>query len=556
MGTISELEFIEKLNRLKAILFRFEKTDNGLKSNILKELISILSDKPHSFMQFHQTLMCLLAYPGNKDILELTKKTISDLIDSLSTKKLLQEKLTGTGLFHTSIECNFTFSKINYLIQHSPNQVSIHSAASGIETQKAVLKLLLPNVEYSKIHDGEKDFKTRIRQFHSSNKPTDLEWLLKTIHSSGVDLKTQSFLYNELGIFIQWKISAKEDSVSFLRGTDLPVYFHTTPPDKKIDFQSVVSQKLPAPVKLSLKEKKQLIHSAKMSLLYLYRETEPFTNANENDITLFHLDKGISIALFGSTVDKRYSLESYIGYLVLKNNIPVSYGGGWIFGQRSQFGINILEAFRGGESTLIICELLRVYHQYFGITRFVVKPYQFGLHNPEAIKTGAFWFYYKLGFRPENQELKKLALQEEESKKTVPGYKSDANTLRKYTKSNIALTLSATSFPHFDSEELSKKISVFINTNFDGNRELALTQCFKQFNEGLNIKATSWKKEDVNYAKEMSLLFCMSPNSKIWLKKNKKAVMTFIQLKSAKTELSWIKHLQKFKAFWDLMNSI
>jgi hypothetical protein len=84
----------------------------------------------------------------------------------------------------------------------------------------------------------------------------------------------------------------------------------------------------------------------------------------KNDITLFHLDKGISIALFGSSNNKRYSLESYIGYLVLKNNIPASYGGGWIFGERSQFGINILESFRGGESGLIICELLRVYHQY------------------------------------------------------------------------------------------------------------------------------------------------------------------------------------------------
>lgn len=107
-------------------------------------------------------------------------------------------------------------------------------------------------------------------------------------------------------------------------------------------------------------------------------------------------------------------MESYIGYLVLKNNIPVSYGGGWIFGERCQFGINILQSFRGGESGLIICEILRVYHQHFGVTRFVVKPYQFGLHNPEAIKTGAFWFYYKLGFRPENEQLKEQALQEEQ----------------------------------------------------------------------------------------------------------------------------------------------
>ncbi len=74
-----------------------------------------------------------------------------------------------------------------------------------------------------------------------------------------------------------------------------------------------------------------------------------------------------------------------------------------------------------------------MYHQYFGATRFVVKPYQFGLHNPEAIKTGA-WFYYKLGFRPESEELRELALEEEKQKKINPNYKSAIATLKNIPK--------------------------------------------------------------------------------------------------------------------------
>ncbi len=554
MGTVLETGFNEKLKQLKSLVFQFDKTSNETKSILLNELILSIPKKKESFVQFHHVLLCLMAYPSNENLLRQVERTASLLLEQLSNQSPLKDKLIGTGLLHTALECNFSYQKIKHIVQYFPNQVSIHSASSNSETQKTILKQILPNVEYSKIHAGEKEFKTRIAEFHTSKQQTDLEWLLQTIEQSSPDKKTQAFLYNQLGIFIQWKVSSEKDSVSFLRGAQLPIYYHTTPLEKKISLQEIIKQKLPTPIKLSLKEKQQLIHSAKMTLFYLYRETEPFTNANEDDITLFQLDKGISIALFGSVNSKRYSLESYIGYLVLKNNIPVSYGGGWIFGERSQYGINILESFRGGESSLIICELLRVYHHYFGATRFVVKPYQFGLHNPEAIKTGAFWFYYKLGFRPEDVDLRALASEEEEKKIKNPAYKSEASTLRKYTKSNIALTLSEKTYPDFDSELLSQRITKFINSNFDSNREKAINQCFKQLKEALNINTKSWKSEDIDYAKQLSILFSSYPDYKKWLMSNKKNILLLIKLKSAKTELQWIKHLQNFKTFWKLVS--
>jgi hypothetical protein len=551
-----ELHFAEKLYRLKALLFQFDEIHHQEKMTLLNELILITPAKANNFLQFHQLLLAMMAYPTDKTLLKETEKIASELSQRIAIHKTLQSNLTGTGLAETLVECNFSYSKVNYLVGQFPGVICIHSASSSLEIQIAVLKLILPNVEYSKIHLGDKDLKTHIAEFHRSKKQTDLEWLLQTISHAVPDIKMQAFLYNQLGIFIQWKISDKTNSVSFLRGASLPVYFHTKPLDKKVDLQNIIQQKLPKPVKLTLNEKRQLIHAAKLTLTYLYRETEPFTNANENDITLFYLGKGISIALFGSISNKRYSLESYIGYLVLKNNIPASYGGGWIFGERCQFGINILESFRGGESGLIICELLRTYYQYFGATRFVVKPYQFGLHNMEAIKTGAFWFYYKLGFRPENENLKQLALKEELAKQKDPHYKSDVAALKKYTKSNLALTVSGNSYPDYDCEELSKAITHFINDQFDGNRKNALDHCFKILKENLNIRTKEWKQEDLEYARQISVLFCIGPDSKTRLRKHKKEILLFIQLKSAETEMPWIKHLQQFDAFWEMLQYI
>ena len=529
MNINSSTQFSETTNRLKSLLFQFDEIHSEEKIILLHQLNYFLPTKLQEWKQTHQLLMTMMAYPDNKMMLDLVQTTLSNLLKRLEKKTSLTASLSGTGFLHTAIECNFSFVKVNYLIKTFPRQMSIHSASSSIDTQKLVLKLVLPNVEYSKIYLGEKDLKSRISEFNTSTKLTDLEWLVQIIQQSSLDKKTQAFVYQQLGIFIQWKISNKNDSMSFLRGASLPTYFHTKPIDRKNNLQQIIHQALPLP------------------------ETEPFSNANEDDITLFNLGKGISIALFGSTVDKRYSLESYIGYLVLKNNIPASYGGGWLFGERCQFGINILEPFRGGESGLIICELLRVYHQYFGANRFLVKPYQFGLHNTEALKTGAFWFYYKLGFRPEDSTLKELAYKEEQAKQQNTSYKSDLSTLKKYTKSNLALTLSSTSYPNYDSELLSQKITTYINTHFDGNRTMALNQCFKALTVGLTISLKDWKKEDIEYAKEVSLLFCLSPDAKNWIKKHQKNITLFIQLKSAKTELPWIKHLQRFDAFWEMI---
>lgn len=543
---MKSLSFKDTFDKLKNYQFEFDEKHEKEKLFFLKTLSNFKTNSKKQFIQIHHILLCTMAYPSSKTILEQTEQTVKDFI--LNNKETAFEKLTGTGIYNSLIECNFSFNKIKFLIKKFPNQICIHSASSNTETQLSVFKVLLPYIEYSEVHHKEKNLKKFISKFNNSQK-TDLEWLVELIENSNEDEKIKSFIFDRLEIFISWKICDIKQSVSFLNGATQAIYFHNSIL-KKVELREIIKQKLPLPVKLNEKEKIKICDAARLTLTYLYRETEPFTHSNVNDITLFQLDRGLSIALFGSNVLKRYSLESYIGYMVFKNNIPVSYGGGWIFGERCQFGINILESFRGGESTLIICELLRVYHHYFGATNFVVKPYQFGLHNTEAIKTGAFWFYYKLGFRPQDESLKSLAKFEETEKIKNPKYKSPVKNLKKYTQSNIELILSSHSYPNFDAEMISKKITTFINTNFNGNRKLAENTCYKKLINNILINTNKWNKETIEFAKQYALLFHIKPDNEKWQQKYKKEIIQFIELKTAATEIEWIKYSQKFNAYW------
>ena len=60
-----------------------------------------------------------------------------------------------------------------------------------------------------------------------------------------------------------------------------------------------------------------------------------------------------------------------------------------------------------------IRQVLRLLHQRLGAECFSVYPYQIGQDNEEAMDSGAFWFYRKLGFRPVRRELERLAEREE-----------------------------------------------------------------------------------------------------------------------------------------------
>jgi len=68
------------------------------------------------------------------------------------------------------------------------------------------------------------------------------------------------------------------------------------------------------------------------------------------------------------------------------------------------------------------------------VSCFSVDPYQIGLENPEAVDSGAFWFYRKLGFRPVDPKVAGLMDREERRMTQTPGYRSSKRTLEKLAK--------------------------------------------------------------------------------------------------------------------------
>lgn len=492
-----------------------------------------------------ERMLFSLAYPSSRKQYEQAYEGLSCHLQSAAKPPF--KKTTGEGSIITG---SFSFDIAKWLVQNFRDHAEIESSAADAESIRQFFRAILPRTEFENISAGELSLIKRIRLLKGNAQGTGLEWLILHLDALPLPNRIKETIFHSLQLYIHWKITPGLFSRLLLPPAAQVPFLHRRILRKPV-LQNWVTKKLPQPKSIPFAKRMQLIATARTTLALLYRETEPFTYADPAAITCFELERGLSIVLYGMDPERRLSIESYIGYLAFKNGVPVAYGGGWIFGSRCQFGINILPAFRGGESALIFYQLLRVYRQYFHAKRFVVKPYQFGKNNREALQSGAFWFYYKAGFRPAEESLRELAAGEWKKKKAISSYRTPVALLKQFTDSNLILDISAKQNPKTDAAKISKGISAYINEQYAGNRENAMTACLQKIKKQLGLRSFSgWDLHERNAFREWSLLVQSLMQITSWTKEEKRKLLKIIKTKGSSPERDFILLLQQHKRFW------
>jgi len=168
-----------------------------------------------------------------------------------------------------------------------------------------------------------------------------------------------------------------------------------------------------------------------------YRELYGFNHPDEANVFSADAGRGVEIVFFGVPPQWRLPLRAYHAGMFFKNGVPAGYIEVLSLFDRAEIGFNLYYTFRDGESAWLYARLLHLFHQELGVNCFSVDPYQIGDANPEAIDSGAFWFYRKLGFRPVEAPLAALAAREEERIARTPGYRSSRRTLQRLAKGYV-----------------------------------------------------------------------------------------------------------------------
>ncbi|HNP55235.1 MAG TPA: hypothetical protein PKK69_11460, partial [Ferruginibacter sp.] len=299
--------------------------------------------------------------------------------------------------------------------------------------------------------------------------------------------RVKDVLFDPMQVFVQW----------------CPALFQLSAPNpafaskqmiRQPDLNKIWHQPLPRRRDLSTAGRYSYMAIMRTVLAALHRETDPVTYADPESLECYDLGRGFRLVLVGMIPERRLSLDAYIGYMGFKNGVPVAYGGGWIWADQCKIGLNILPAFRGGESAWIFAQILRAYRQRFALRQFRVSPYQYGAGNPEGLRSGAFWLYYKLGFRPETNELKTLADGEWKKVTEQKGYRSPFDILKKFTQAPLICNQGAGSQMRITPAQVSDALSYWIVAAGSANRKAFIKKCSIQ--QGLHLNGLNKEQQE------------------------------------------------------------
>lgn len=513
----------ELLIQLKEVLFTYHNDSFHRKEKILIQL-SKFNLHTKTVLEYHDCLLFIMAYPENEVLLKLAEKEIKRIAEF--TKKLKTKgssKLNDTGLPNTQMITRFSCDALMEMLHDFKCNIEIDSFETGGHDLNTLLNITLPNVLKQETTAG---FDNLELLYHLGIKPQNrLKFLLAEFNKLNDNPLLKDYLWESLKIYLNIGHKSKLYSRSYNRINNLGVFYQNELL-KKFDAFELINSKLPKPNLMDEQAKLALIHTIKKSMLLNMRETDTSTYMDVSSIEFYELERGVSIAIYGLTANRQLPYQSYIGYTAFKNGFPMAYGGSWVFGFTAMFGLNILEAFRGGESGYIMCQLLRTYLQRFKLNYIEVENYQFGKDNPDGIKSGAFWFYYRYGFRPTDKKLAKIAAIEYDKILKTKNYRTPEKILVNLCESNLALSFS-NRIP-IKKEEVFVKILDLIKYDYNGDNIAASQYALKEFDRKTNVKSIK-TEESSNLKQEISL---WAEAYKVEDKKRLGILMKMLQLKN------------------------
>jgi hypothetical protein len=243
---------------------------------------------------------------------------------------------------------------------------------------------------------------------------------------------------------------------------------------------------------------------------------------------------------------------------MVKNGVPIGYAESLALFERTEFGFNLFYTFRDGESAWIYARLLHLFRQYLGVTVIAIDPYQIGFHNEEAIESGAFWFYRKLGFRPVKPELAKMVAREEQKISRNKTYRTPKTVLRKLAAGHLLYESPSTSHPgdwdYFHMRNIGLAVQRRLAEQFDGDEQKIRRSSAQAVAEVLGLDETDEEERRIvdnmignvfnDVFTRLAMALALIPDLSLWSDEEKMALNLIVQAKASGDESRYVRLLQ------------
>lgn len=400
---------------------------------LLREAARVRPRKWRELAQFHEDLLFIAAFPASLATRRQARALLRTMGQRVRELPRNERPLADdSGIAGSITRHVFPFPIAQLLARNENADIEWRDLDDESSLDGVVRPLLAPAAQEA-LDSGEYGTREFAALARPADVATDLRWL--TSHASAADA------WDAAEVPVAWQLGDSRRSVTrnVLQGDDPVLRTGMRRPDK--DTLAAIEVPLPGVEVLSRREALRVIDCARAALAARCREVNAMTYPNADEVWWCELGEGVALAVIGIAPAHRLALETNTGYLLLSNGIPIGYGGVTPLFRQANTGINIFDPFRGGEAAYLWTQLLRAFHTLYGSRRFVINAYQFGAGNAEAIRSGAFWFYYRLGFRPADAAIAKQASREASRLAADRMHRSDARTLRALASCDLHLDL-------------------------------------------------------------------------------------------------------------------
>ena len=507
-------------------------------------------------VRFHDTLLFLRAFPQSRAVAKLADHLLAMVEPEVECLRAAGADLESfdlepySGIAGTVLAEEHTYEVAEWLARRYGKQVTAEfNVDDNYSKLINALPRFMPLIEDDTFVEPDVPF-ADLLSAAAGAKGREWHWLMEQLGRLPLSPKDKTEIYDALGIEVQLDLRGSPASRTYARHPTEHLFLHKEPliPRKQISLaDELASPEIPLR-KLAHAEGEQILDLAREALVVRQRELYGTTRGDAEHVYEAEVGRGVLIYVWGLPPDRRLPLRAYHAGCTFKNGVPINYLEAISLFDWLEVGFNTFYTYRDGETAWTYAKVLHLLHQLTGVSCFSVYPYQLGHDNEEAIQSGAFWFYRKLGFRPGRQEL--LALTEAEERKIArnPKHRTSARTLRRLAAGHVFYEFGNAPrglYDSFSTRNIQLATQRRMTECFGGNAEKMRSASIESIAGNLRVELEEMLDVERTAFSDFAVALSLIPKFEQWPKDRKQEALEIIKAKAAPEETTYLRLLQK-----------
>ena len=536
--------------RAASILRELErrKTDFGhgaghAKLALLQTLHRRRLGRAQEVLRLHEVLCFMRAYPDDRDVLAQVELMLAGFAQRGDLRRC-RGSLADSGIAGTETHFQFYAATAAWLARRWAKHLSIDW--SEFDKQER-LELMLSRLGLYCESPDEFGFDVRERiELMKGPTETDAEFLVRRFGQLHLDDPTREILLDDLSVPYRLSPGPTTPARSREKWAGSETAYQETALVRSR--QKVKDELAIAPRRvrtLSPHEGRKLVDMARSAMAVRSRDLDAFAYGDRNDVRMVDCSGGLQFAYNGVIPERRFLLETIYGFLVLKNGVIVGYGTYYALFGSAEVAYTVFDTFRSAEAARMYVRALAIGAQLFGFDTFSVDPYQLGEDNEDAIRSGAWWFYQKLGFRPRDPASLRIMRRELRRMETKRAHRTSAATLRKLAGENVYLHLGQRRDDVIGLLPLSNvglHVTRYLADRFGYDRRRAEQVCGREAAKLLDVRSMrSFTPGERLAWKRWSPLIMILPDLGRWSRESRRALVSVVRAKGGRRESDYLR---------------